>query len=460
MSSKIRIVVATIAFGMGVDKSNIRNIVNWDLPSTVEEYSQQIGRAGRDGLPSTCIVYICPDDFYIRENFARGDLPSRQCVRSALEEIFKSQRSHEFDGDVIKLGHSELSRNHDIRPTTLSVLFATLELRFGLLRAITPEYTSWKFRDMGTYLPIASKDRSAAATAIFKNAKKKSTLYHFEPKDAMAGSHILRSDLMNKINEWSNRGMIDVQGSGVMNRYRILDELPVEASELDALTDDLYVDMQAREKDALGRMQQVADLVTGDQCFAFALAKHFGMGLPTGKDNCGHCTFCITKKAVILPHKAIPPVDFAGIKKVLEACEVRDDPRFLARVAFGIKSPRVTALKLGNSSVFGSLIEQPFDVSSSIFCFFSIGGRTLTGVVTFERVRKCMQIGPVWPVGDDQCTGPGNSNKIEKRFFLLFSKFQRWQRQRKHISRRISKFARIVSQFTGVLEGQLRYVVR
>lgn len=388
MSSKIRIVVATIAFGMGVDKSNIRNIVNWDLPSTVEEYSQQIGRAGRDGLPSTCIVYICPDDFYIRENFARGDLPSQQAVRSALEEIFTSQRSHEFDGDVIKLGHSELSRNHDIRPTTLSVLFATLELRFGLLRAITPEYTSWKFRDMGTYVPIASKDRSAAATAIFKNAKKKSTLYHFEPKDAMTGSHILRSDLMNKINEWSNRGMIDVQGSGVMNRYRILDELPVEASELDALTDDLYVDMQAREKDALGRMQQVADLVTGDQCFAFALAKHFGMGLPTGKDNCGHCTFCITKKAVILPHKAIPPVDFAGIKKVLEACDVRDDPRFLARVAFGIKSPRVTALKLGNSAVFGSLIEQPFDVSPSMFSFFSSGGRMLIVVVTFERVRK------------------------------------------------------------------------
>ncbi|ETS78574.1 hypothetical protein PFICI_10636 [Pestalotiopsis fici W106-1] len=361
MASKLRIVVATIAFGMGVDKSNIRNIVNWDLPSTVEEYSQQVGRAGRDGLPSTCLMYVCPDDFYIRENFARGDLPSKLAVRAALEDVFTSEVSHEFEGNVLKLGHSELSRTHDIRMSPLAVLFATLELRFGLLRAITPEYTSWKFKDRGAYVPISQQDRSPAAKAIVSYSKKALTLYHFNPKEAMAATGILRSDLMNKINEWHNRGAIELNASGVVNRYRILDQLPSNDVEIDALTEELYADMQNREKDALNRMQQVVNLVTGRQCFAFALAEHFGMGLPSGKNSCGHCTFCMTKQPVILPNKTIPPVDFEGIKEVLAACDVRDDPRFLARVAFGIKSPRVTSLKLANNPVFGSLIEQPFD---------------------------------------------------------------------------------------------------
>ncbi|KAK9415245.1 putative P-loop containing nucleoside triphosphate hydrolase protein [Seiridium unicorne] len=369
MASKIRIVVATIAFGMGIDKSNIRNIINWDIPATIEEYSQQIGRAGRDGKPSTCMVYICPDDFYIRENFARGDLPSKKALRSLLEDVFTRETTHEPEGDVIKLGHTELSKTFDIRTSPLAVLFATLELRFGLLRAITPEYTKWTFKDNGTYYPIASRDKSAEGKAIFNYAKKKQTQYHFDPKEAMAGAGVLRSDLMNKINDWHNRGIIEISASGVLNRYRVLDKLPTQDSDLDALTDNLYIDMEAREQDALQRTQRVADLITGKKCFALALAEHFGMGLPDDRTNCGHCTFCLTKRPIVLPPKPTPPIDLEGIKQVLEACDVRDDPRFLARIAFGIRSPRVGQLRLGNHAVFGSLIEQPFDASKPMSNF-------------------------------------------------------------------------------------------
>ncbi|KAH8204483.1 hypothetical protein TruAng_001399 [Truncatella angustata] len=365
MASKIRIVVATIAFGMGIDKSNIRNIVNWDIPNTIEEYSQQIGRAGRDGQPSTCMVYICPDDFYIRENFARGDLPSRQALRNLLKDVFTREPTIDVEGNVIKLGHTDLSRAYDIRASPLSVLFATLELRFGLLRAITPEYTKWTFKDMGTYNALASKDKSKEGKAIFMFAQKAKTQYHFDPNQAVAGAGILRADLMNKINDWHNRGIIEVTASGVQNRYRILQKLPTADGDLDTLTDNLYADMEAREKDALQRTQNVANLITGNGCFAFALANHFGMGLPDKKTHCGHCTICMTKMPVVLPKKPTPVIDHDGIQKVLDACSVRDDPRFLARVAFGIKSPRVGQLKLGNHAVFGSLVEQPFDVSGT-----------------------------------------------------------------------------------------------
>jgi ATP-dependent DNA helicase RecQ len=90
LADECRVVVATVAFGMGVDKPDVRLVVHADLPGSLEAYAQEVGRAARDGEDADCVLLYSWADVRARDSLARNLPPQRrEFVRAALKETFR-----------------------------------------------------------------------------------------------------------------------------------------------------------------------------------------------------------------------------------------------------------------------------------------------------------------------------------------------------------------------------------
>ena len=247
-------------------------------------------------------------------------------------------------------------------------MYAQLELQFHLIRTTSPKYSNYSYEIISHRL--VQNDTSPPAVAIKKCARKAVKLYHVDMDAAENSPGIVRADVIRKLNDWNESGVIRLETSGIQHVYRALRKFPSTSGEIEQIVEKLYAYMQAREQQDLQRTKDVLNLITSARCFSRGLATYFGDSLYSMPSGCGHCTWCETHRQVVLP-KMLPtqPVP-ALIDEVLKACSARDDPRFLARIAFGIKSPRVKMMKLTKHRAFGSMNVCDFMVSGIFSAFF------------------------------------------------------------------------------------------
>ncbi len=131
------VVVATTAFGMGINKPNLRYVVHYDLPASLEAYYQEAGRAGRDGLPAKAILIYDPRDRNIQSFFIGGSVPSEANLRDLWDDIRKTLRAREKaspqDAPVRSLNIVEVARIRNLPVSRMRPLLAALEQAGGVV---------------------------------------------------------------------------------------------------------------------------------------------------------------------------------------------------------------------------------------------------------------------------------------------------------------------------------------
>ncbi|MGC6458392.1 MAG: RecQ family ATP-dependent DNA helicase [Akkermansiaceae bacterium] len=331
MSGKLPVICATIAFGMGIDKPDIRAIYHYNLPKSPENYSQEIGRAGRDGNQARCELLACHDDLRTLANFTYGDTPQPDPLRSLLR-IFVDQPG-EFD-----ISTYELSQTHDIRPLVINTVLTYLELE-GLLEATAPFYSTYKVsfaRDLDHLLKGFDPQRQEFLRRLFETAKKGYKWLEIDPEQTASQLGNPKEKIVETISYLEDLGDLAVKPAGLRQGYRLRNK-PNDLKPLIQRLIDLF---QQREKSDLARLQQVIDYALEPGCLYSSLLSLFSETIPP----CGHCSHCLgTPVPQALPSSPEPEISNVDLELIQNLIGEKHPglrtPRQLARFLCGITSP-------------------------------------------------------------------------------------------------------------------------
>lgn len=352
MDSSIEIICATIAFGMGIDKANIRYIYHYHLPKGFESYMQEIGRAGRDGKPSVCELFACADDCTTLENFVYGDTPDAQSIVDIVNAIFDQ-------GGEIDVSTNELSRKHDMRTLVVNTLLTRLEL-MEIIRSEGFYYSNIRLAPALSNDEILSHYNENQASFLRKMfscctmAKKWATL---DTDQAAITTGHNRSVILRALEDLENKGFVELQLGGYRQRFRRLDE-NVNRQEVCTNLQTTFLEHEQME---IRRIQNMLDYAQHDGCLTGYLLNYFGEML----DKCGHCGICLGDSPARVKKRVNEEIKNDNIDKlsalVKEYPNALSQPRQQARFLCGLNSPAISAAKfLRGNPVFGSLAQVPF----------------------------------------------------------------------------------------------------
>ncbi len=337
MAGRLDCIVATIAFGMGIDKADIRRVIHYDLPKSIENYSQEIGRAGRDGLPSRCTVLASRAQLPVLENFVYGDTPDRDAIAHLLDIVRQSGAEWEFS--LLRL-----SNETNIRQLPLKTLLVYLEMA-GVIAPAYSYFAEYRFRfvlEKQAILARFNSERRQFLEQVFACAPQARTWCTIDFEALWQGYQGERQRAAAALDYLQQQGWIELESKQMTELYRVLSQ------QIDTVTlaEELHGLFEKKEQSELARLQALLAFFTSTTCLSHELARYFADD--AAPERCGHCSVCRGEIAVLppLPSPGLPNEHGlrAWCDPLIALCHQRH-PRILTRFLCGIATPLTTRLK-------------------------------------------------------------------------------------------------------------------
>ncbi|WP_159821606.1 RecQ family ATP-dependent DNA helicase [Colwellia sp. 20A7] len=287
MAGNIQVIVATIAFGMGIDKSDIRFVFHYDLPKSIENYSQEIGRAGRDGELSHCVTLANLDGLNTVENFVYGDTPELGGIECIIDNIKAETQITQYESKW-ELQLLPLSNASNIKQLPLKTILVQLEIA-GVIEPMYAYFADFKIKllqPLEQMLAGFNEQRRNFLSTVFKATAFKKVWGSLNFDTLLQDKSIERNRVIAALEYLQEQQLI------VLETSRMTEVFKVNSHELNdpTLATSLYNYFLDKEQKEIKRIAALVRFFQLDKCLSYNLSCYFDD--KQAPVICGHCSVC------------------------------------------------------------------------------------------------------------------------------------------------------------------------